>query len=40
MHVESPSTMFGANMCYVALRLLGEVMHHIVHYIVHYIVFT
>ena len=23
MHVESPSTMFGATMCYVALRLLG-----------------
>ena len=23
MHVESPSTMFGSTMCYVALRLLG-----------------
>jgi lanosterol synthase len=23
MHVESPSTRFGATMCYVALRLLG-----------------
>lgn len=23
MHVESPSTMFGATMCYIALRLLG-----------------
>ena len=24
MHIESPSTMFGATLCYVALRLLGE----------------
>ena len=24
MHIESPSTMFGSVMCYVALRLLGE----------------
>ena len=24
MHIESPSTMFGSCMCYIALRLLGE----------------